>query len=432
MPVVTCVALLQTGERVGEACNTPVEIDEARQGDWRNHWCGRHRRLPERRGPLGENQCVGNHNGGWCENRSMPDHHVCAEHHVWGVRRRAARDEQVRGEAALAARIAAAALGNETWDRGMELLTTDETLQPLTRARMVRRYLDEVVPQNWNRRRRRVIDRFNNWLMGGRFGQRPNTVLPEPEVEAPQVLPHLEELRRRAREAQAAFEEIGGHWIDPRIVANVPPPNVAEGRHQPRLHGLGRLAEDRQNVHTVPVSRQTNLYTEKLFEKAGDDRARYARPERFIAHWLDNDFVDLAKIAPLATDMSRFYSLKMVRETNDYLYRRVFNAVAKLIAEVPDKERRKEMSKRLFEECWESVGMCAEGHLTRLCNVFVGFDDAFAPSVPVAELLQQKIGAISVMEISVEEKLRLAVEVFSELKVSEAEQVPWREALESM
>jgi len=35
------------------------------------------------------------------------------------------------------------------------------------------------------------------------------------------------------------------------------------------------------------------------------------------------------------------------------------------------------------------------------------------------------------MEVSVEEKLRLASELFAELKVPDADQVVWREALEA-
>jgi hypothetical protein len=71
------------------------------------------------------------------------------------------------------------------------------------------------------------------------------------------------------------------------------------------------------------------------------------------------------------------------------------------------------------------------GHLARLCNVFAGFDDELSPPVPVTELLQQKIGAISLMDVSVEEKFRLASELFAELKVPDADQVVWREALEA-
>jgi hypothetical protein len=198
---------------------------------------------------------------------------------------------------------------------------------------------------------------------------------------------------------------------------------------QRRLDGLEHIARDTQSVHTTVVSQQTNLYTKKLLEKGGDDKECYPSPERFISQWLDGGFLTLRNLPALSADLDRFYSLHSVREPNDYLYRRVFNAVGKVIADIADKERRLELSKRLFEECTEAVGMCAEGHMARLCNVFIGFFDEFVPFPQVRELLQQKIGAISLMDVSTEEKLRLATGVFGELKVSEADQVPWREAL---
>jgi hypothetical protein len=52
--------------------------------------------------------------------------------------------------------------------------------------------------------------------------------------------------------------------------------------------------------------------------------------------------------------------------------------------------------------------VCTQGHVARLSNVMIGFDDAFVPPVPVGEILQQKMAAIYGMDVSYEEQLRLA------------------------
>lgn len=409
-----CVAILKSGVRAGDVCGAPNWA----LGMGERLWCGRHRHMARRLGPLGPQQCVYVvANDHFCENNKIEGHEVCQQHHDRLVQQRALRDERGFAEATLAARLANP---DETWDQALEVMygaEVEERLRPTTRMRMVDRYLFARVPDMWHLGRARVVAVFRHWLIRGRIGPRPNTILPEVD-EDPAV-----RQARIVRDMQAAAFPFPAQDV-------VPPPPVR--RHQPRLHGLGRLATDPQNVHTAPVSTQTNLLTQKLFEKGGDDNKRYARPEKFLSHWLDKGFLDLRKLTPLSADIDRFYSMRMVRDKDDYLYRRVFNAVAKVISDIDDRERRKELSQRFYEECSESVGMCAEGHLTRLCNVFVGFDDEFQPEVSVTELLQQKIGAISVMEVSVEEKLRFAVEVFSELKVSEADQAPWREALEAM
>jgi hypothetical protein len=99
-----------------------------------------------------------------------------------------------------------------------------------------------------------------------------------------------------------------------------------------------------------------------------------------------------------------------------------------LIRTIPNEETRQELVKRAFEECSESVSMCCEGHLSRLCNVMVGFDDAFMPPVSTAEILQNKMGAISLLDISTEEKIEQAKKVLEELGVPSIEHEVWLEA----
>jgi hypothetical protein len=86
--------------------------------------------------------------------------------------------------------------------------------------------------------------------------------------------------------------------------------------------------------------------------------------------------------------------------------------------------------KRLWEECEEAVGMCCEGHLARLANVLVGFDEAFKPPVPVGEILQQKMADIAQMKLSPKLKLQKAIAVMDELAIPIADRAPWLEAME--
>ena len=74
------------------------------------------------------------------------------------------------------------------------------------------------------------------------------------------------------------------------------------------------------------------------------------------------------------------------------------------------------------------MGMCCEGHISRLCNVLVGFDDAFQPPVALGELMQQKMAAIAGLDVSEEEKRRQATQWFTEHGVPEAERVAWLDA----
>jgi hypothetical protein len=73
--------------------------------------------------------------------------------------------------------------------------------------------------------------------------------------------------------------------------------------------------------------------------------------------------------------------------------------------------------------------VCCEGHLSRLANVLVGFDDEAKPEVSVGELLQQKIAAISELDLSIEDKVGHAWAVFDELAIPMDQRIEWVDAL---
>jgi len=74
--------------------------------------------------------------------------------------------------------------------------------------------------------------------------------------------------------------------------------------------------------------------------------------------------------------------------------------------------------------------MCCEGHISRLANVLVGFDETFRPPVPVGEVLQTRMAAIAQLKLSHKHKLQRAIELMDELKIPVNERAPWLEALE--
>jgi hypothetical protein len=66
--------------------------------------------------------------------------------------------------------------------------------------------------------------------------------------------------------------------------------------------------------------------------------------------------------------------------------------------------------------------------LERGFNVLVGFDETFRPPVALGELMQQKMAAISGLDVSEEEKRRQAIQWFTEHGVPEEERVAWLDA----
>jgi hypothetical protein len=191
---------------------------------------------------------------------------------------------------------------------------------------------------------------------------------------------------------------------------------------------LGALARDTQNVHTRFVTDQTNRGMEKILKvnvpKGQDTRAIITMKWLTMPEGKKPAFNTYFKVMQ---DIQRWFNEKTCRTNNDQLYYRLLRGVVTMINEKGE-ELQNELYARLWEECYESVGMCCDGHITRLCNVFVGFDDEFRPSVPFGEILQNKMASIAGLDVDEEEKRRQATVFFDEYAVPQEERVAWLEA----
>lgn len=193
----------------------------------------------------------------------------------------------------------------------------------------------------------------------------------------------------------------------------------------PRPAGLARLAQDAQNVHTRVVTEQTNKATEKLLAVKVPESQQTEKTLALV--WLNEvgGKISYVQFLRVSADINRWFNTKDCRVAGDYLYRLLLRGLVGLISSEKDDERRSEMYRRCWEECNEAVGMCCEGHISRLCNVLVGFDEAFQSPVPFGEILQQKMAAISAMDLSEEEKRKLANAFFDEHKTPAEERSAW-------
>lgn len=209
----------------------------------------------------------------------------------------------------------------------------------------------------------------------------------------------------------------GGHGL---------PPN--EIRPQVQRGNLQVIALDRQNVHTRAVSQQTNKGLEVLLALQKQRNRTMRAPEWFASKWLLRSYGPWQAVSRTVTDIMQWYNTNTCRASGDQLYRHTLDGLYLRISSHSSEEVKTELYKRTFEECFESIGLCCDGHISRLCNVLVGFDDAFEPPVPFGEILQNKMAALFALDIPTEEKLAQAIAFFNEYAVSEEERAPWLEA----
>jgi len=183
---------------------------------------------------------------------------------------------------------------------------------------------------------------------------------------------------------------------------------------------LHRLSLDGQNVHTREVTIQTNDAMALLI--GADVPTGQNTMAEITAAWGDKP---KARLKRTVKDMGLWYKAESCRTDDDRLYKRALDG---LWATIRESTHKTELIQRLWEEAEESVKMCCDGHLSRLCNVLVGFDEVFKPEIPVGLLLQQKMAVIAAKEIAVEYKVGEAWAVFEDLKIPRDQRLDWLEA----
>jgi hypothetical protein len=188
---------------------------------------------------------------------------------------------------------------------------------------------------------------------------------------------------------------------------------------------LGRLARDNQNVHTAAVSEQTNKCIETLMKipiPATQNTMTEIRTE-----WT-KIYNRVAVDERIYIDMNIWYTQPTCCKENDWMYKNVLDHLWAKIQAEPKKDVRRELVKRLQQECAESFQMCCIGHINRLTNVMVGFDEEFKPQLSKNEILQNKFAEISKI-LDETEKYVQATAILAELNVVGDEAGIWLDAL---
>jgi len=139
---------------------------------------------------------------------------------------------------------------------------------------------------------------------------------------------------------------------------------------------------------------------------------------------------DESKVVTVIADINDWGSRKAVIKKESNLYRNVLKGLWAKIKSYDDEGIRGELIKRLWEECAESVGMCADGHVGRLVNVLSGFDDDFSTQISKMEYFQNNIALIAANDLAPQEaKIRHAVKLMNDVGMPEEEREAWLQAL---
>ena len=189
-----------------------------------------------------------------------------------------------------------------------------------------------------------------------------------------------------------------------------------------------QLAADSQNVHTREITQQMRDSVNILLAVKVPSQ-QIGTLSQIRQHFIEKAY-PVHEVNPVLTDVVNWWNKETIFAADDKLYRKMLRALWWTINQYKDGVR-EELQKRLWEELKDGAipfSVCTQGHVARLSNVMIGFDEAFVPPVPVGEILQQKMAAIYAMDVDYEEQMRLAEAVLDELKVPREHYGDWLSA----
>lgn len=194
--------------------------------------------------------------------------------------------------------------------------------------------------------------------------------------------------------------------------------------HEEPQDDLIRFAADRQNIHREVT---VNEVVKKTIEKVilSPVPAEYRWNMETIAK-TPGEIIAECKISIAAGKllMEKYTSDETIYEMVPGIYGKTLDSVWQYIKSSSDKEV---LIKTLKIELEDNIGMCAQGNLTRLCNVLQGYlDDMPKPSV--AEILGDLLPPLMAIK---DRKVRreTALQIMRTHNVPDEEQDAWLEGL---
>jgi hypothetical protein len=192
----------------------------------------------------------------------------------------------------------------------------------------------------------------------------------------------------------------------------------------PNQNVLARFANDNQNVHTTLVVEQTKKNVQEILKIPVPEIYRWQTKRLSMTYKTIIMFCHLSpKSAWQFTSM--YCSDATIYDLEPGIFGKVVDGVWQFISKSPDKQ---DLKKILASELRDNIGMCAQGNLSRICNVLQGYLEGIGQKESVSEILGREFPKL--MEIEREpDRLREGERILRENAVPEGEWENWLEPL---
>lgn len=154
----------------------------------------------------------------------------------------------------------------------------------------------------------------------------------------------------------------------------------ARVRIAPPVNQLAAFANDNQNVHTTHAVEQTKNIMSKILEIKVPTEYRWNNRE---CSKTPGHIIMQCKLTPTAAWQmtAKYCQAETIYEMGEGIYGRVLDCVWQFILASPDRD---DLMNIVKVEMEDNIGMCAQGNLSRLCNILSGYlDDIVIRESPV-------------------------------------------------
>lgn len=236
-------------------------------------------------------------------------------------------------------------------------------------------------------------------------------------------IPFIERANERRRIAREAAMD---RWRRRNLAWQQRHQAMAAIYHQPAPAGGGQLAQlanDNQNVHTAVVVQKVKETVQKVLQ--------IPVPPEYQTETLKTSGeiileCGLSKQAAWQM-MAKYCHDDDIYDLGHGIYGRVLNSVWQYIKASPDSA---DLKKILKEEMQDNIGMCAQGNLSRLCNILSGYLDGISVDTRSKnELIAERLAPLAQLA-NYHTRMEQARAIFEEFQIPENERATWLEPLQ--
>lgn len=235
-------------------------------------------------------------------------------------------------------------------------------------------------------------------------------------------LPFLEHERQRRHARRAAIMAARQAARDAYLQRQAARNRIPNPAPQPVGRELAQLAADRQNVHTDVVVEKVKRTVETVL--------KIPVPPEYQTETLKTSGEIILECGLTKQSawqmMAKYCADDDIYDMGHGIYGRVLNSVWQYIKASPHKE---DLKKILAVELKDNIGMCAQGNLSRLCNILSGYlDGVDAEAKSKNEIIGERFSALANI-IDQQQRIEAGLSVLEELEVPAEERGQWMGAL---